>query len=95
MKEVNKKLSMLMGSQECFMVCPVTKITVFHSYYFFQVTDISLDDTGGSVYITDGGLGHRFIEVRFNSLIGQGLDYVILAYANDSNLGHNSTYAKL
>lgn len=41
-----------------------------------------MDDSGGEVEVVDGGIGHKFVEVRLNSQIGKGLDYLVLVYAN-------------
>lgn len=52
---------------------------------YFQATDTSLDDTGGDVEITDGGIGHKYVEVRLQSRIGKDLDYVIIAYHDETS----------
>lgn len=41
-----------------------------------------MDDTGGQVNITDGGISHKYVEIRLNSQIGKALDYVVVVYAN-------------
>lgn len=52
------------------------------TFYLFKATDTSVDDSGGEVEIVDGGIGHKFVEIRLMSIIGKGLDYLVLAYAN-------------
>lgn len=46
----------------------------------FQITDNSFDDNSGEVAITDGGVSHRYVEIRLNSPIGKKLDYTVMAY---------------
>lgn len=50
-----------------------------------QVTDLTLDDSGGEAEITGGGLNHKFVEIRLNSQIGKALLYAITAYAKGTN----------
>lgn len=56
---------------------------IYTVYSFFQILDSSDDGSGGNVSITEGGIGYRFIEIGFNSLIGRGLDYVIMIFKAD------------
>lgn len=51
---------------------------------------MSLDESGGEVEITDGGINHRYVEMRFHSQIGKGLDYIVLVYT-DPPIGYNSS----
>lgn len=55
------------------------------------MTDRSDDDSGGSVEITGGGVHHRFVEMRFNSQIGKGIEYMILAYTDEPVAAVNSS----
>lgn len=45
-----------------------------------QATDITQDDSGGHAEIIDGGLGHKYVKIRFNSQIGKGLDFLVMVY---------------
>lgn len=51
----------------------------------FQVTDTNLDESGADVQITEGGIGHKYVEIRMQSQIGKKLDYVIVVYTDFSN----------
>lgn len=63
--------------------------------FLFQITDHSIDGSGGTVELTDGGVDHKFVELRFNSQLGKGLDYMILAYTNTQTSGNNATVTSL
>lgn len=42
-----------------------------------------MDDSGGDVDITEGGIGHKYVEIRLQSNIGKDLDYVIIVYHDE------------
>lgn len=45
--------------------------------------DTTYGDGGDTeVEIVDGGINHKFVEVRLNSEIGKGLKYMIMAYSD-------------
>lgn len=50
-----------------------------------------MDDSGGDVTITEGGLDHKYVEIRFNSLIGKGLDYIVMVYTEFESFTYNNT----
>lgn len=53
-----------------------------------------MDDSGGDVEITEGGLGHKYVEIRFNSQIGKGLDYLVMVYTEHNSFAYNNTNIK-
>lgn len=57
-----------------------------------QAIDESRDDSGGEVEITDGGVNHRYVELRLNSKVGQNLEYLIMVYSGEKKptLGNNN-----
>lgn len=56
-----------------------------------QVIDATFGD-GGEVEITDGGLNHKFVEVRLKSQIGKGLDYLIMTYTESHTTSNITRY---
>lgn len=49
-------------------------------FFYFQVIDISEDESSGNVEIVRGGVNERFVELHFESRIGGSLKYVIQVY---------------
>lgn len=49
-------------------------------HIYFQVTDKSGDNSGGKVELVGGGFNQRYVEFRFESETGKGLNYNILSY---------------
>lgn len=66
------------------MLFKVIDSTISISLYLslFKATDSSVVNDGGEVTITDGGVNHRFVEIRLQSRIGEPLDYILVAYAD-------------
>lgn len=49
--------------------------------FFFQVVDLSADKSSGQVELVGGGVHQRFVEFKFISEIGKGLNYNIQTYS--------------
>lgn len=56
-----------------------------------QAIDETPGDDGGHVELTDGGVNHRFLEVRLNSQIGGPLEYMIIAFTKRDHESNNSS----
>lgn len=54
--------------------------TTSSKIHYIDITDLKKDGTNGYGYVVEGGLGESHVTVRFVSLPGHGLNFMVLVY---------------
>ncbi|GAB6024187.1 hypothetical protein CHUAL_008890 [Chamberlinius hualienensis] len=43
------------------------------------------DDRGGKVWITSGGVGAKYVDIEFESMVGKGIEYTVVIMGQQIN----------